>query len=262
MISETDDKILEAFYQELRKADERLLLLDYDGTLAPFTVDRDRAFPYEGVVPKLSALNKLERCRVVVISGRSLSSLSRLLDPELVSEIWAGHGWERLTSDGRVMLPDIEGKGTEALDELQRLLVTAKLYDRYERKPASLAIHFRGIDGDPAAADMAIVMKEAFPVAEAGGLKVVRFEEGVEFMIPGNDKGTAVKAVLSETGANTAIAYLGDDFTDEDAFEALAGRGLRVLVRTENRPSAADIWLRPPEELLMFLDRWSIACKE
>jgi len=61
---------------------------------------------------------------------------------------------------------------------------------------------------------------------------------------------------LAEEGADAAVAYLGDDLTDEDAFRALAGRGLRALVRAELRPSEADVWIRPPGELLAFLDRW------
>jgi trehalose-6-phosphatase len=56
------------------------------------------------------------------------------------------------------------------------------------------------------------------------------------------------------------VAYLGDDRTDEDAFKALAGRGLAVLVREELRPTAAAVWLRPPVELLDFLQRWMTAC--
>ena len=71
------------------------------------------------------------------------------------------------------------------------------------------------------------------------------------------DKGSAVRTLLAELAPGAAIAYLGDDLTDEDAFHAIGDRGLRVLVRPEQRPSAADIWLRPPEELLAFLGRWA-----
>ena len=52
------------------------------------------------------------------------------------------------------------------------------------------------------------------------------------------------------------MAYLGDDRTDEDAFRALRGRGLSVLVRAEPRETAADAWIRPPEELIEFLRTW------
>jgi trehalose-6-phosphatase len=52
------------------------------------------------------------------------------------------------------------------------------------------------------------------------------------------------------------IAYLGDDLTDEDAFKALKGKGLSVLVRDTQRDTLADCWLTPPDELLDFLHHW------
>ena len=62
--------------------------------------------------------------------------------------------------------------------------------------------------------------------------------------------------MLSQTGENSAVAYLGDDMTDEDAFQAVKARGLAVLVRPQFRPTAADVWLRPPEELVAFMQHW------
>ena len=47
-----------------------------------------------------------------------------------------------------------------------------------------------------------------------------------------------------------AIAYLGDDLTDEDAFHVLRGHGLTVLVKTDYRETIADAWIRPPQELM------------
>jgi trehalose 6-phosphate synthase/trehalose 6-phosphate phosphatase len=39
----------------------------------------------------------------------------------------------------------------------------------------------------------------------------------------------------------------------------LHGRALAILVRPEQRPTAAEVWLRPPEELAAFLQRWQRA---
>jgi trehalose-phosphatase len=82
------------------------------------------------------------------------------------------------------------------------------------------------------------------------------FDGGIELRVPGRHKGFVVDAVLSEMGRETAAAYLGDDSTDEDAFKAIRGRGIGVLVRPQYRATAADFWLKPPEELLEFLERW------
>jgi trehalose-phosphatase len=61
---------------------------------------------------------------------------------------------------------------------------------------------------------------------------------------------------LSEVSEDSVAAYLGDDVTDEDAFRAIKGRGLSVLVRPEHRETEADVWIRPPDELLEFIGRW------
>ena len=63
---------LELFFCKLATAPARLLLLDYDGTLAPFQVERGHARPYPGVVPLIERIMVAD-CRVVVISGRSSS---------------------------------------------------------------------------------------------------------------------------------------------------------------------------------------------
>jgi trehalose 6-phosphate phosphatase len=65
-----------------------------------------------------------------------------------------------------------------------------------------------------------------------------------------------VHALLGEVSPETPAAYLGDDTTDESAFRAMEGRGISVLVRPTWRQTAAQSWLKPPQELLEFLDLW------
>jgi trehalose-6-phosphatase len=65
-----------------------------------------------------------------------------------------------------------------------------------------------------------------------------------------------VAEVVSQERDDVPVAYLGDDLTDEDAFVALGNKGDSILVRGEVRASFARFWLRPPEELLGFLDTW------
>ena len=93
------------------------------------------------------------------------------------------------------------------------------------------------------------------------GLQVQEFDGGVELKASGHDKGTAVKTLLSEMGPGAVATYLGDDRTDEDAFKAIRGRGMAVLVRDIFVPTHADLWIRPPEELIKFLNRWESASR-
>ena len=91
-------------------------------------------------------------------------------------------------------------------------------------------------------------------------LVVHEFDGGIELRVPRIDKGHAVRTVLAEIEENSVIAYMGDDLTDEDALLAIKGKGLGILVREALRNTAADIWIRPPDELLDFLARWLEAC--
>ena len=87
---------LAAFFRELARAPRSALLLDYDGTLAPFELDRTQAVPYPGVTEVLRDIMDTGRTRVVIISGRRAQELGPLLRLSPPPEIWGTHGLERL----------------------------------------------------------------------------------------------------------------------------------------------------------------------
>ena len=113
-----------------------------------------------------------------------------------------------------------------------------------------------GLPSDAAEEIYAKVTSRWEPLTEEAGLNLKLFDGGIELGVPGKDKGTAVQTILREMGDDAVTAYLGDDFTDEDAFSSINGKGLGILVRTEFRPTKAAVWLKPPRELLQFLDYW------
>ena len=77
----------ERFFGALRKAARRVLMLDYDGTLAPFHVHRDRAVPYPGVRERLSALIASGTTRVVLVSGRMAREVAQLAGVQPTPEV-------------------------------------------------------------------------------------------------------------------------------------------------------------------------------
>jgi len=250
----------QAFLEGIATAPERVLMLDYDGTLAPFQIRPERAVPYPGVREALEALVDAGGTRIVIVSGRPAASLPPLLELEQRPEIWGGHGWERL-------LPSGELKTQEPAPDVKVALETAagaaadavRAGGRLECKQASVALHWRGLPALAAAKVEALCRAAGDPLIAAGILQRLPFDGGLELRAPGCNKQNAVKAVLSETAGNGAIAYLGDDLTDEDAFAAVKPRGLAVLVRPELRETQADVWLQPPRELIAFLRRWRVA---
>lgn len=252
---------LSRFFERAARAPARVLMLDYDGTLAPFQVRPERAVPYPGVEELLDQIMDAAASRVVIVSGRPVGELAPLLNLNRRPELWGGHGWERLSPDGRGarIVPDESAR--RQLREGERIARgLAREGGRVETKPASVALHWRGASA-LAAAKMRDAVPQAWePLAAEGDVELLQFDGGVELRARGRSKQHAVETVLREAADNGAVAYLGDDLTDEDAFRAVKPRGLAVLVRVELRDTAADLWIRPPRELLAFLRSWRDAC--
>jgi trehalose-phosphatase len=246
----------ERFFASLSSAPSRVLLLDYDGTLAPFHEDRDRATPYPAAIELVRRIQKQGRSRVVVVSGRTVASLLPLLGLHPAPELWGNHGWERLRAGKSLERTHPGAAARLLLDEATRRASHLAPEGRVEVKPASIAVHTRGLSPPDSERLLVAVRSDWRPMLENGPLEVHEFDGGVELRVRGRDKGTAVREVLSEEPQGSAVAYLGDDLTDEDGFRALAERGLSVLVRSEPRETAADLWIRPPDEMTQFLTRW------
>ena len=247
--------ILDDFFTNLASAPQSALMLDYDGTLAPFRVDASQARPWAGIVGLLDQIELSCRSRIVFVSGRPAEDVARLLGLKQPPEVWGLHGSEHLFRDGHLERAPLAASTNAALDAARHAIQMAELGFRIENKPNSVAVHWRGKtwQSSQAARQQALEIMSRF--LHGNTMKLLQFDGGLELRA-GCDKGDAVRAVLGEVAADAMAAYLGDDTTDEDAFKALADRGLSILVRKEPRPSAAQIWIRPPAQLRHFLTRW------
>jgi trehalose 6-phosphate phosphatase len=247
---------VEQFLKLVAQASRSLLLLDYDGTLAPFRKERDQAFPYPGVAPVLQEIVRSERTRVVIISGRDTSETVPLLGIQPCPEVWGIHGLQRRKPDGTEESIRIEDHALDALSDADRWLTYQQLRHTAEFKTGSIAVHWRGLSDWGVEELRGRVLLGWKPIADRAGLDLLEFDGGIEIRAPEADKGDVVRTLLNETGPGTPVAYLGDDSTDEHAFQAMRDRGLSVLVRPRWRQTAAQLWLRPPEQLLDFLTQW------
>ncbi len=249
----------ETFFLELSATKDAALLLDYDGTLAPFQVDRQSAVPYPGVMRLIASIVRVTRTKVAFITGRPAMELHSLLPIIPSPEIWGSHGLERLKSDGRYELAEIPIEAMELLTRIDRQLEAEGLQGIMEMKPGATAVHWRGLDNSLVRDIRKRVSRLWLGLQPQDLLMLSDFSGGVEFRLRLKNKGDAVKQILSEFGDALPVAYLGDDYTDEDAFRVLKNRGLSVLVSGEYRSTAADIWLRPPEEVMEFFETWLLA---
>jgi trehalose 6-phosphate phosphatase len=248
------------FFERVRTTS--LLMLDYDGTLAPLVKERMQAFPYPGVKDRLFALLSLKKARTAIISGRRLSDLEELLDFHRGLELWGSHGLERKLPDGRMICAKINAKIQKGLEDGKRACLEHVDLEHCEIKPYGIALHWRGMNEVQKSQTAVAIQPLWEQIAAVYGLELHHFDDGLELRCKEKNKGDAVHELLSEMPNDAAVAYLGDDLTDEEAFERLGDRGLKILVREQYRPTLADIHLIPPKELLTFLDLWILINKE
>lgn len=262
-VNEETEKRCEEFFAALRASTVRpLLLLDYDGTLAAFRVDRFRARPWAGVSAQLAQIQTQAWTRMAVITGRPPEEIEPMLGLQPPLEVWGLHGAERLYPDGRRELEGIPSEARVALDRVRAALQQDSLGGLYEDKANAAVLHWRGFTPRQARAIEERALAVFEPLARLEGLRLLRFDGGVELR-GGRDKGGAIAAIVAEEAKGAPVAYLGDDLSDEAAFgavNALTAPHLSVLVRRQQRVSAAVAWLRPPAELRTFFARWIESC--
>jgi trehalose 6-phosphate phosphatase len=238
-----------------------VLLLDYDGTLAPFSLSRQQAVPYPGMAALLQEIITNGRTRVVIITGRNADDVIPLLALHPRPEIWGSHGMERLRPAGVVERSRIQDPALQALADANHWLKSQGFHELAEFKTGAIAIHWRGLDEARAAEIRSLVLGGWSPIAQRTPMELLEFEGGIELRMRGHDKGDVVRTILDEIGPGVPVAYLGDDLTDERAFVALGGAGLSVLVRPQWRETAAGLWIRPPEGVWEFFRKWLEACR-
>ncbi len=242
-------------WQAVAMAPHRLLMLDYDGTLAPFSADRARALPPERSRELLERLAARPGTTVAIVSGRPLGDLQRLTGPLPVTLV-GEHGWELRDARGAVLRHPPSAQQAALLERADLAARGHGLGARLERKHASLVLHTRGLSPDEAAALQREATRLWRHATASGGARLDRIERGLELRLRGHDKGTAVATLRSRVPAGTLAVYVGDEATDEDAFGAIRDGGFGVRVGDPGRPTRATAWLPDPAGVTAFLEEW------
>jgi trehalose-phosphatase len=196
---------------------------------------------------------------LIIVSGRPANEVPALLGlyPQ---EIWGTYGIEKIHADGRCEYLHVSHEALRILTQAEAQLEREGFTDRNEVKLAAVGLHWRGLPASEAANIRANAYRILEPLAVQPDLVLAEFEDRLEIRLSSPNKGDALRDLLSKLDPDVPVAYLGDDATDEDAFRVLNGRGLTVLVGAKPRFTAAQIWLKPPDELLQFLTNWIHAC--
>jgi trehalose 6-phosphate synthase/trehalose 6-phosphate phosphatase len=139
---------LGAFFETFAGEVRPLLLLDYDGTLAPFRVNRFEARPWAGVRDLLTRIQRHGKTRLAIVTGRPAAEIGPLLGLEKPVEVWGLHGAERLYPNGRRELEAAPAAAQQMLNELRERLRRDPLGGLFEDKPNAAVMHWRGARPD------------------------------------------------------------------------------------------------------------------
>ncbi len=240
-------------------APHRLLMLDYDGTLAPFRVERMEAAPPPDVLDVLRLLARRAHTRLAIVSGRPLAELLEFLG-DLPVTLVGGHGWERRDPDGTTHRRELDADTRRALADAQRIAGVRGWSGSIERKYAAIVLHTRGLLAERAAQLERECGAAWAPLTERAPLALESMDGGVELRARDCHKGLVATALLDGSPAGTLGVFVGDDLTDEDAFEALADRGFGVRVGGDDRPSRAMASLPGSAAVAVFLEEWLRLC--
>lgn len=209
----------------LARAPRLLVACDYDGTIAPIVDDPMQAHPRRETVVALRSLADLSQTDVAVVSGRALRDLAALSRLPAEIRLVGSHGSEfdidvagDLSAEAAQTRANISAAARALAEELPGAHV--------ELKPAGLAFHTRRMASDDAAGASDRVVALA---REHEGVFVRTGHNVVELSVVETDKGVALETIRAQVGA-TAVLYLGDDTTDEDAFITLSGPDVGVKV--------------------------------
>jgi trehalose 6-phosphate phosphatase len=254
------DELDEIFRQARRK--RLAVFLDYDGTLAPIVDTPDKAFMQKEMRAAVIELSR--HCTVGIISGRDRKDVQRMANIDSI--IYAGsHGFDISGPDGfqleneagTKLLPILDQAEKELFDQLEKIKEVL-----VERKRFAIAIHYRLVASEKVDQVEEVVDKVAAAHPElrkAYGKKIFELQPDIDW-----HKGKALLTLLSELKMDSDDVlpfYIGDDVTDEDAFKALRGLGIGIVVRNTDYETAAVYSLKSPDEVLEFLLKMIPACR-
>jgi trehalose 6-phosphate synthase/phosphatase len=214
--------------EQYNKAEKRILLLDYDGTLMPFSNDPNRVKPDEEIQSLLQELLEDPKNKIVIASGRSKDVLDNFLG-HLKVDMIAEHGvWLK---EGRIYWSLIDYITDEWKDEIRPIL---ELYvDRtpgsfIETKDYSLVWHYRKADNTLGELRARELVNHLQYITTNMSIRILEGNKVIEVKNAGINKGRAAVHWLQE--GYDFIFAAGDDWTDEDLFESLPESAITLKV--------------------------------
>ena len=251
-------KLLDNFAQvnllnKYAAASRRLILLDYDGTLVPFSKEPHLALPSNELLQLLKQLSDNYQNDVYIISGRDSVTLENWLGHLPVGLI-AEHG-AKIKLKGRDWETEVVADREDHMRRIKELMnkyVSKCPHSFIEQKEFSMAWHYRNADTFQGNIRAKELFNELTDYTAQLPLNVLNGHKVIEVRGQEVNKGIAVGKIL-KTAQYNFVLCLGDDQTDEDMFKQLMGVNNTFTVKIGNQPSFATFNMLSPYQVQSLL---------
>jgi trehalose 6-phosphate synthase/phosphatase len=235
---------------DFQKSNQRLMLLDYDGTLVQFSAKPEMAKPSGEVKKLLKKLAEDPKNEVVLISGRDKHTMGKWFGGLKIGLV-AEHGaWIKEKDKDWETIEVLSSDWKEEIRPILELYVDRTPGSLVEEKEFSLVWHYRVANprlGDLRAREMA---NDLLNLTANLNLQVLEESKVVEVKSAGINKGrAALRWIWSKTW--DLILAIGDDLTDEDIFKVLPATAWSIKVGFS--ASAAKFNLGSPNQVTSLL---------
>ncbi len=147
--------------------------------------------------------------------------------------------------------PDCRSSGLDAVAARLQPMVDADPRLLLERKPAALALHYRGADDREVDCIAAMATAER----ELPDMKLMRGKKVLELKPASANKGAALLAFLGQLPFSQRLPYFfGDDVTDEAGFDVVQALG-GIAVKVGAGDTVARHRLSGPAAVLQWIDK-------
>ncbi|MEA1786947.1 bifunctional alpha,alpha-trehalose-phosphate synthase (UDP-forming)/trehalose-phosphatase [Arenibacter sp. GZD96] len=215
--------------KQYKNATKRLLFLDYDGTLAGFHIDPQKAAPDTELFELLDALASQEKTDLYLISGRDKETFGRWFLPKKYNMIVEHGVWISKNGEAFRMLETIKKDWMEKIRPVLESFVDRTPGSFIEEKNYSLAWHYRNTDpdfGQKRATELHTVLTSLIANDD---LSILNGNKVMEIKSSNVNKGRAAVRVYGEDAYDFVFA-IGDDWTDEFMFQELPETAITVKV--------------------------------
>ncbi|MGZ3839365.1 MAG: bifunctional alpha,alpha-trehalose-phosphate synthase (UDP-forming)/trehalose-phosphatase [Flavisolibacter sp.] len=247
------DPIVEKIQDDFNKAKKRCILLDYDGTLAPYQKIPSLATPSDELLQLLQQLTSDPLNEIVIISGRDAQTLDKWLGHlplTLVAEHGASVKYKNEEWKDQIT---ITTEWKEQIRPIMQLFVDRCAGSFIEEKKSTLAWHYRNTHSELGFSRSRQLRNSLLQLITNTSLQVIDGNKVLEVRMIGVDKGTTATNILGNLQPDF-ILCIGDDTTDEDMFRLLRETGYTVKIGRGN--TAAQYTILSQREVFPFLKKF------